>query len=692
MADIVSVTNLGFIIRPSIQIGLLLFTSVFFMYLFVKSRHWYYMTALLVSLATMAFPFINMYRAFFRFSPDGPYSLLLLTSFEHVFICTILMLIPAFAYLRYLDFHFEISNPPKVDLPQYWLFRFNTMDRAVLLLSAVSAALMLIVMIAIPQSLVRQTGGGFEAGALMGIRNVLFLLLTAYSLQHVVLRHIWRKSFSAHISIALSLLLLLALLVYDMMQTSLVAPRTFSVGLSVLIMASSIILLKEYLDRAGRTERMETELAYLESHDLLTGLENRRRFFSDLDQLCRSQASYLEQRRFAILLIDLDFFTNVNESVSNEGGNAILQIVAERLSAISDLPANLYRTGGDEFAILLPDIPSELDAAFIGERVLAAFNFAFDWKHHRLYLSSSIGIAVYPKDGRNLADLTSHADQALGEAKADRNTYRFYAPAMHQHVAGKILMINYLRQAIDRNELNLHFQPQLDLSGRLVGAEALLRWEHPVLGYVSPKDFIPVAEESGLIIQLGTWVIEQSCKTMVEWKKLGLEIPVSINLSPRQLRDAKLQFTLIDNLRKHGLDPRLLHLEITENSLIEDSEMLIGKLKSLSDIGLKLSLDDFGTGYSSLSYLRNLPIAQVKIDRSFVTDLPFDGQSSALVQAIISMVQSLGFKVVAEGVNSLEQLNFLRSHNCDIIQGFYHSEPLDDEGFREYASQLQRVC
>ncbi len=686
--------GIGAIIRLSIQIGLLLFTTAFFSYLLYKSRKWFHFVAVLISTLAGAFPLIKMYNLF-QAAGGTPYSSLRLHNLEHLLINSMLLLFALLVYLRREDlFTAELQVAQTGSLISSATQTVMTgLDKLVLVTVMIASAVLIGAGAAFPRGIVTIGPEGVASrGVLAWIRDALLVSGAGYYMAISLFRKGLKRDLLLRISISVGLALLLTVYILDMFPVRGLEQSFLGAAFTLLTIMMAFILVREYLDRASRTRNIESELAYLETHDPLTRLENRRQFFSALNEICRNQGAIGGQTPLhAVLQIDIDYFGNINESLGNDAGNEILNAIAKRFSASLGNQGRLYRTGGDEFGILISEVGSELDVAMISERLLEVFQKQFEWDWHSVYLSASIGISMFPRDGLSIADITSHADQALQEAKLDRNTYRFYTPAMQERAVGKIQMINYLRQAVDRRELSLHYQPQLDGAGNLVGAEALLRWNHGVLGSVSPAEFIPVAEETGLIIPIGTWVIEEACKTLVLWRSRGLSIPVSINLSPRQLRDGKLQRTLISNLRMNSLDPRSLHLEITENSLVEDQDGLISKLQNMADIGLKFSIDDFGTGYSSLSYLKRLPIAAVKIDRSFVIDLPFDSQNSALVQAIISMVQGMGYRVVAEGVDNAEQLNFLLNNNCDIIQGFYHSKPLSGDHFLEFARERQNA-
>ncbi|WP_156104602.1 putative bifunctional diguanylate cyclase/phosphodiesterase [Spirochaeta lutea] len=455
----------------------------------------------------------------------------------------------------------------------------------------------------------------------------------------------------------------------------------------MLALMLSVVGIRHLRNRIQEAEQIEQRLEYLAYHDQLTGLGNRKSFYRRLQSsvLQTVEPHWNEASDWrAVLIIDIDHFKHVNDSAGNEVGNILLIRTSQHISGVVPDPNLVFRTGGDEFGIILEGMASELDAAMVAEKILGTLAEPFVHEDHRIYVSLSIGITIFPRDGNRVEVITANADHALQEAKIDRNTYRFYTPSMQERAVSRIQFINYLRQAIDRKEMYLAYQPQVCLEGRVTGAEVLLRWHHPVLGQVSPAEFIPIAEETGLILAIGSWVIEQACKQLALLHKEGFHIPLAVNLSPKQVKDVKLQRTIIAHLRQYKLRPEFLHLEITENSLLENAESLISKIQNLADLGFTFSIDDFGTGYSSLSYLKRLPIATVKIDRSFITELPDNNQDAALVEAIISMVHGLGLSVVAEGVDTREQFEFLRDRGCGTLQGYLFSVPLEFKEFLHY--------
>ncbi|MFW6364086.1 MAG: putative bifunctional diguanylate cyclase/phosphodiesterase, partial [Spirochaeta sp.] len=340
---------------------------------------------------------------------------------------------------------------------------------------------------------------------------------------------------------------------------------------------------------------------------------------------------------------------------------------------------------GDEFAIILTQLKQETDAAVVAEKIFAEMNAPYEIGEHTLHLSCSIGISIYPKDADTAEQLMIRADSALSEGKRERNVYRFYTRQMQINAMRKMKLLGHLRAAMEKNELHLVFQPQIAADGRIIGAEALLRWNNSELGSISPGEFIPIAEESGIIVPIGSWVIEQACAATRSWSAIGLpEFPVAVNLSARQLRESSLVPHITSTLQRYELSPSRLHIEITESSVLDNPEAAIAMLHRLNSLGVCIAIDDFGTGFSSLSYLKELPVDFVKIDRSFFIELPDNTKSASLVLGIISMIDGLGLSIIAEGVETAGQISFLQANAPITIQGYYYSKPLNSEEFVEF--------
>ncbi len=433
------------------------------------------------------------------------------------------------------------------------------------------------------------------------------------------------------------------------------------------------------------TERAEWEekLIYQANFDQLTGLNNRHymQFFMNM-AFTRARRHH---QKVALLFMDIDNFKQINDTLGHLTGDEVLKQTADRIRTLlreSDTPA---RTGGDEFTILLEELEKNVHAEVVARKLVDIFKRPFLVNGQEVYATVSIGISIYPDDGESLDELMQYADMAMYQVKEDgRNNYRFFSREMRLSSEKQMQITNQLRYALDREELSLFYQPKIDIiKGRLFGAEALLRWHNPELGDISPAIFIPLAEKMGFINEMGSWVLEQACREAKKWQQFTDErLQVSVNVSPQQFRTGGLFEAVNDALESSGLERNRLELEITESLLLQDSDIPMTILQNLHDHGVTLALDDFGTGYSSLSYLKRFPLQVLKIDRSFVHDLEENESSKGLVEAIIAMAHSLKLKIVAEGVETEEQLDFLRSRNVTIIQGYLFSPPVSAQKFR----------
>jgi diguanylate cyclase (GGDEF)-like protein/PAS domain S-box-containing protein len=431
------------------------------------------------------------------------------------------------------------------------------------------------------------------------------------------------------------------------------------------------------------TERMQTQerLQYMAQHDALTELPNRVLLLDRLKQaLARAR---WHERIVALLFIDLDRFKTINDTLGHETGDLLLQQLATRFSSSVRSGDTVARFGGDEFVILLDDVANENDIRSIALKVLSALVPAFQIDDQNLYITASIGISLYPNDGEDSTTLLKHADIAMYRAKElGKNTYQFYSADMSARAFERLTLESSLRHALERNELRLHYQPVFDVeSGGIISVEALLRWQHPDFGLVLPNDFIPLLEETGLIVQAGEWVLDTACAQLRAWHQAGWpQLRLAVNLSPRQFQaEGHLTNTLERNLKALCCNPHLLELEITEGLLLQHAASTLAILDRMQTMGLRLAIDDFGTGYSSLGYLRRFPIDSLKIDRSFVHDIPEDEDDSAITTAIIVLAQSLKLDVIAEGVETEAQRDFLRARGCHMMQGLLFSRPLPAE-------------
>ena len=426
----------------------------------------------------------------------------------------------------------------------------------------------------------------------------------------------------------------------------------------------------------------QEKLNYLAYYDVLTGLPSRTLFQDRLDQALTSANRH--EGRLAVLLIDLDNFKNINDSLGHNAGDQLLKQLATRLANSLREGDTVARLGGDEFVSILVNVASEEDVTVVTQRILKLSAEPFTIDDHELFVTCSIGISLYPKDGEDAETLLKNADAALYSAKdKGRNNAQFCSAEMNVKALQRLTLENDLRQALKRQEFLLHYQPRVDLcSGEITGMEALVRWQHPEQGLVPPGSFIPAAEDSGLIVPLGTWVLHTACAQNKAWQAAGLKpVCVAVNLSARQFRQQDLVELVTRILRETGLDAAYLELELTESMIMHDVEATIATLTRLKAIGVKFSIDDFGTGYSSLSYLKRFPIDFLKIDQSFVRDLTTDPDDAAITKTIISMAHDLGHKVIAEGVETEEQKSFLQLHHCDEMQGYLFSRPVPAEIF-----------
>jgi len=437
----------------------------------------------------------------------------------------------------------------------------------------------------------------------------------------------------------------------------------------------------------SRIRDLTAQLTHLAGHDPLTDLPNRMLLQDRLSlELAHAER---DKSRVAVIYLDLDLFKQVNDAYGHSAGDQLLQQVAKRLGNCVRQTDTVSRLGGDEFAILLTDFKSQMHLSDLGEKLAQCIMAPYEIDSTRIEVSTSVGISVYPEDGRDPDTLIKHADMAMYQAKArGRNNVQFFAPEMHARATERRKLAGDLRNALAADQLSLHFQPQIALvTGDVIGAEALLRWRHPKRGLIPPGRFIPVAEDNRhTMITVGNWVLEQACRQARAWRDAGCPpLRVSVNLSLIQLLDENLVEFVYRVLQRFQMAPGCLQLEITETVFMSDIAGAADCLRELRRLGVPLSVDDFGTGYSSLSYLKQLPIDELKIDKSFVRHLASDPDNSSIVQAIIRMGQSMGLRVVAEGVENRDALVFLTAQGCDVGQGHYfsHARPADDFA-REY--------
>ena len=424
-------------------------------------------------------------------------------------------------------------------------------------------------------------------------------------------------------------------------------------------------------------KKSQSELARLVHHDPLTELPNRL-LFTDRTE----QALVTAQRHTsgcALLIIDLDHFKIINDSLGHNVGDLLLKGVSDRLQGVFGKGFTVARLGGDEFAVLIENCATDSQAEALAQQVLEVMKAAFDIEKHQLFISASVGISVFPSDAQNAEQLLRNADSALFKAKnAGREGYALYTEELTVHALNRIEVASDLRRALEQHELRVYYQPVHDLnSSRLIGVEALVRWQHPLRGLVPPGEFIPIAERTGLIAEIDAWVLEQACWQMCQWQSAGVDLSfVAVNISSRLFARPEL-YTLVSTvLADTGLDPALLELEVTESAVMDDSQGALEQMHRLRALGLRLAIDDFGTGFSSLLRLKRLPVQKLKIDQGFVAGLPEDNDDVAIVRAVIALSQSMGLQVHAEGIEQIEQAQFLLNLNCNLGQGYWFGRPM----------------
>ena len=433
----------------------------------------------------------------------------------------------------------------------------------------------------------------------------------------------------------------------------------------------------------------EQRISYMASHDALTGLPNRTLLQDRIQQTLAH--NHRRKQKAALLFIDLDKFKSINDTLGHAVGDSLLQQASQRLLAEVRSEDTVARQGGDEFIILLSKISHPQAAGGLAQKLLDSLVQPYFINGNELYISASIGISIFPDDGEDMGALLQNSDIAMYHAKdTGRNNFQFFSADMNEQAAERQALGNELRHAIDRNELSLVYQPVVDMaSGEMSGMEVLLRWQHPAMGLISPAKFIPLAEESGLISNIGDWVLRSACTQLHAWQNQGYVVPrLAINLSAKQFRQKSLASDIQSVLKETGIESHCIGIEITESMLVQNIDEVVDTLLKLSNMGLEISIDDFGTGYSSLSYLKRFPINKLKIDKSFVDDIATHPDDAAIVKAIIAMAHGLQMKVVSEGVETQGQLEFLRLHGCEQYQGYIFSPPLSAN---EIAAKLQRT-
>jgi diguanylate cyclase (GGDEF)-like protein len=427
---------------------------------------------------------------------------------------------------------------------------------------------------------------------------------------------------------------------------------------------------------------MALQMAHAAEHDYLTGLPNRLLLNDRISQAIALSPRHGKQ--VAVLFLDLDGFKHINDSLGHGIGDELLQSIAARLVDCVRTSDTVSRQGGDEFVVLLTESEQWEDAALVATRILNSVAESHSIHQHDLHVTASIGVSVFPHDGQDAETLIKNADTAMYQAKANgRQGYQFFKAAMNVRAVERQSVEESLRTALEQQQFVLHYQPKIDLrSGAITGAEALIRWMHPTRGLISPGQFIPIAEDSGLIRPIGHWALREACRQAKAWVDLDLPfLTMAVNVSAMELRNENYLAGVLRVLEETGMDPNLLELELTESVLMTHAESAAVILERLRERGVQVSIDDFGTGFSSLSYLRKFPIDALKIDQSFVSQMTMTGDETSIVAAVISMARSLKLRVVAEGVETLDQLQFLQAHDCDEAQGYLFSRPVPPEDF-----------
>jgi diguanylate cyclase (GGDEF)-like protein len=456
-----------------------------------------------------------------------------------------------------------------------------------------------------------------------------------------------------------------------------VAIGTFALGLLTVTLVTAVYdahLQSRSRIQALRLEQANAALQHQATHDALTGLPNRMLFIDRLDR----EIAHAERdgNLFAVLVVDLDRFKVINDTLGHGPGDQLLIEIARRLSNAIRSADTVARTGGDEFLLLLTDIREAPDAAVIAAKIISELDKSVSISGTEVHTSASIGISVYPADGSDSDTLVAHADEAMYFAKqAGRNSFQFFSSGMSVFSRERLDLESELRRALPMKQFELHYQPKVDVAtGRMNSVEALLRWRHPTRGLVGPLEFIPIAEETGLMLSIGEWVLREACRQARQWQREGLPfLRIAVNISPIHFRQSRFLEIVRSALLDNDLEPQYLEIELTEKTVMDHAENSVNILEELSRMGVIVSIDDFGTGYSSMSYLRRFPIDKLKIDRSFIHDMTTNSDAASIVRAIISLAHSLRLKVVAEGVETAEQFEQLRELGCDQFQGFYRS-------------------
>lgn len=475
----------------------------------------------------------------------------------------------------------------------------------------------------------------------------------------------------------------------DYYMDTIVFIRWISIIATILLVIIIVELIYKLINRyTAELTAQKDILDYQAHYDLLTGLSNRILFNDRLEQAV--EKGKRQESKFALFFIDLDRFKQINDSLGHSIGDKVLQIIAKRLQAVMRREDSISRLGGDEFTILVQNLKEGTDASLLAQKIISSLSEPINIENHTLYVTTSIGISIFPNDGINANNLLKYADAAMYKAKEEgKNNFQYYSSEMTEKAFERVVMEASLRKALSNNEFVVYYQPQIDgRTDKIIGMEALVRWLHPNVGLVFPDKFIPLAQETGLILAIDRWVMLNAMKQMTKWYDMGLNPGVlALNLSMRQLGQEGCVDKLSEMLKESGCRPEWLELEVTEGEIMKNPENAIDVLKHISEMGIELAVDDFGTGYSSLSYLKRLPIDKLKIDKSFVNGLPDDEEDVSIARAIIALAHSLKLSVIAEGVETKEQKEFLVENGCDFIQGYYYSKPIPSDEMEKFLNK-----
>ncbi len=439
-------------------------------------------------------------------------------------------------------------------------------------------------------------------------------------------------------------------------------------------------------------QQAKEQLNYLIHHDRLTNLPNQLSLRERFKQVQATEPD--NEQLVTVMCLGLDRFNQINDNLGHAFGDLLLKAVAERLTACVSPQDTVAHLNASQFAIILATTQHKKDAAQFAQTILESLSQTFGLAGQEIFITASIGIALYPGDGTQIEHLLNHANMAMTQAKQQGgDQYHFYTTALNIGSLDRLALQTSLRHAIEREELKVYYQPQVNLqTGQIIGAEALVRWQHPERGLVSPDKFIPVAEETGLIIPIGEWVLHTACKQSKVWQNAGFDsLRIAVNLSSRQFSQIDLRHQLVQILMETGLDPKFIELELTESMLVQNTEVAIRRLNALKSLGVEIAIDDFGTGYSSLSYLQQFPFDILKIDRCFIRNIADNSNNAAITKAIIEMAKSLNLKLIAEGVETEEELSFVCKYKCDVMQGFLFSRPLPVKEFEQLLTSGKRL-